>query len=167
MSEKNVEYAILQLSDLHIFDNTEWNMMQKAYAKLPLKDKIGCVVITGDLHQYADGYDKTIDFLDKIAKTFQLNKNDIFIVPGNHDSEECENKDAYTCFIEKNVDLNPDCYREYFVKGKLIDAFKKYNRFVKSFYGSNIYQNPEQVQVINWKGKINFIHLNTAINCWE
>lgn len=165
MSEKNVEYAILQLSDLHIFDNTEWNMMQKAYAKLPLKDKIGCVVITGDLHQYADGYDKTIDFLDKISKTFQLNKNDIFIVPGNHDSEECENKDAYTCFIEKNVDLNPDCYREYFVKGKLIDAFKKYNRFVKSFYGSNIYQNPEQVQVINWKGKINFIHLNTAINC--
>ena len=41
----NVEYVILQLSDLHIYDNTEWKVMQEAYSRLPYKDKVKCVII--------------------------------------------------------------------------------------------------------------------------
>lgn len=164
--EKEIDYAILQLSDLHIFENTEWNIMKNAYSHLSNKEKIKCVIITGDLHQYNDDYSKTMTFLNNIVDCFKLSKKDIFIVPGNHDSESCENKKAYTSYIENTIEDNPDSYCEYFVNGKLIDCFSSYDKFIKDFYSDDLlpYENPEQVQMIKWQNKINFIHLNTAIN---
>ena len=162
----NVEYAILQISDLHIFDNTEWNVMQQAYERLPHKDKVKCIVVTGDLHHFGKDYEHTTIFLNKVLNFYNLTKKDIFIVPGNHDSEKCDNKKEYTYFIENEVEKNADCYREYFVEGRLVDCFSNYNKFITSFYGEDkIYDKPEQVSVIQWKNKINFIHINTAINC--
>lgn len=152
MINQNVEYVILQLSDLHIFDNTEWNVMQEAYSNLPYRDKVKCVIITGDLHQYRDDYRKTQFFLNKLLDFYCLSKKDIFIVPGNHDSGYCNNKKEYTYYIENEVDNNPDCYRDYFVDGKLIDCFSEYNSFYREFY--NDYKdgndNPEQIKVFTW-----------------
>ena len=37
---KNVEYAWIQISDLHIFDNTELNTLKIAYQRLPYKEYI-------------------------------------------------------------------------------------------------------------------------------
>ena len=164
--ESNVDYAILQISDLHIFENTEWNIMQQAYKKLPFANKVKCIIITGDLHQYNDNYEKTVLFLNEILEFFNLTKRDIFIVPGNHDAGDCENKESYTCYIDNNIEDNPDCYRPYFLKGKLVDSFSSYNDFIHSFYGEDfkLYSSPEQVSIITWQNRINFIHLNTAIN---
>lgn len=168
MYEEPIEYAWIQLSDLHIFDNTEWNVMKHAYRNLPNHREIKFIVVTGDLHQYKSDYVKTQNFLENLLDFFELSKKDIFIIPGNHDSGRCESKDAFTFFIENNVDENPDCFREYFTKGKLIDCFADYNNFIKNFYGNlseATYQEPEQVRVLKWNNKINIIHLNTAINC--
>lgn len=164
----NIDYAWLQISDLHIYDNTEWIILQEAYKRLPYTKDIRFLVVTGDLHQYKDDYEKTKKFLNNLLNLFNLSKKDIFIVPGNHDSGPCDAKKAITHFIEDKVDEDQDCYREYFVKGKLVDCFENYNKFIKEFYGTvnhNLYQNPEQVSVITWNNKINIIHLNTAINC--
>ena len=49
---RNSEYAWLQISDLHIFDNTEINTIKAAYQRLPYKEQIKFIVVTGDLHQY-------------------------------------------------------------------------------------------------------------------
>lgn len=165
--EKGIDYAWLQISDLHIFDNTDWKIMQEAYEKLPYKDMVKFIVVTGDLHQYGDDYKKTIEFLNNILTFFGISKKNLFIVPGNHDSKECNDKELYTYYIEGNVDKEQECYKKYFVKGKLVDCFKEYNLFIKELYKDEPYkyEEPEQVCVINWEKKLNIIHINTAINC--
>ncbi len=166
--KNEIEYSWLQISDLHIYDNTEWNIMQKAFERLPNKNSIKFVVITGDLHQYGEDYSKTIFFLNKLVEILELSKEDIFIVPGNHDSGYCEDKEAYTLYIDQKVGKEHDCYKKYFVKNKLIDCFENYNNFIKEFYGDlakKMYPEPEQVSVLNWNKKINILNLNTAIIC--
>lgn len=163
----NFEYAWLQISDLHIFDNTELNIMKEAYARLPHIDKVQFLVITGDLHQYKEDYTKTLEFLEFLVELFKIEKTDVFIVPGNHDSDNCNNKTAITFYIEQHVDQYQDCYKEYF-DNNLKDCFKEYNQFIHEFYGDKadlMYPCPEQVSVRTWNNKINIIHLNTAINC--
>ena len=66
----NAEYVVLQLSDLHIFDNTEWNVMKEAYKRLPYKDKVKCIIITGDLHNYGTDYEKTKILLNELLDFF-------------------------------------------------------------------------------------------------
>ena len=165
---RNSEYAWLQISDLHIFDNTEINTIKAAYQRLPYKEQIKFIVVTGDLHQYQSDYKMTITFLENLLDIFNLRKTDIFIVPGNHDSGPCNLKDEITESIENKVDKDQDCYRKHFVKGRLVDCFDEYNEFIQDFYGkyaSVMYPNPEQVSVLTWNDTINIIHLNTAINC--
>lgn len=163
-----VEYGWLQISDLHIFDNTEWKVMEEAYRNFENKEFVKFIIVTGDLHNFKEKYNEAKEFLEKLLKFFSLSKRDIFIIPGNHDAGDCSGKNAFTYFIEKNVDIAQDCYREYFVKGKLVDCFEDYNAFIKDFYEDSVitpYGNPEQVSVRNWGGKLNIVHLNTAINC--
>lgn len=163
-----IEYGWLQISDLHIFDNTEWKMMEEAYGNLEYKQYVKFILITGDLHNFGENYNRAKIFLEKLLQLFDLRKKDLFIIPGNHDAANCSGKMAYTYFIENEIERDQDCYREYFVEGKLVDCFNEYNMFIQDFYGNDDncpYENPEQVNVRNWNGKINIIHLNTAINC--
>ncbi len=168
MNEQNIEYIILHLSDLHIFEITEWKIMQGEYMNLIFDQNIKkCVVITGDLCQFGNEYSKTLDFLNTLVQKLKIKKTDIIIVPGNHDSKYFKDKEVYSFYIDNKTEDNPDCYFNYFnrVLGK---SFKKYNTFVKNFYGDSWhgkhYKDPEQLQVINWHDKINFLCLNTAIN---
>ena len=165
---KHSEYAWLQISDLHLFDNTELNTMKAAYQKLPYKEQIKFIVVTGDLHQYGADYKRTLEYLENLLEAFSLKKKDMFIVPGNHDSGQCMHKDIITESIENKIDKDQDYYRQYFAKGQLVDCFQEYNRFIREFYGplaSEMYPEPEQVSVHTWEKTINIIHLNTAINC--
>jgi len=165
---EEIEYSWLQISDLHIFDGTDWNIMQEAYKKIIKNINIGFVLVTGDLHQYRDNYDKTKEFLNNLINMLGIGKENIYIVPGNHDSYQCDDKEVYTYYIENQVDKRQDCYRKYFVKGKLVDCFSDYNNFIKDFYKDVTFQQynePEQVSVKNWNNKLNIIHINTAINC--
>lgn len=165
---EKVEYGWLQISDLHIFDNTEWKVMEDAYNNLEYKKYVKFILVTGDLHNFKEDYEKAKIFLEKLLVFFNLTKNDIFIIPGNHDAGGCDGKGAFTYYIENEVDRNQDCYRDYFVKGKLVDCFSEYNAFIKDFYGETadtFYRNPEQVCVKTWGNRLNIIHLNTAINC--
>lgn len=164
----SIEYSWLQISDLHIFDNTEWNIMQKAFEKLPNKNTVKFLLITGDLHQYREDYSKTLLFLNKTIEIFGLTKRDVFIVPGNHDSGDCEDKEVYTLYIDQKIAEEHDCYKKYFVKGKLVDCFNEYNNFIRNFYGDlakDMYPNPEQVSILTWQNKLNVLCLNTAIIC--
>ncbi len=167
---EEIEYSWLQISDLHIFDNTEWKIMKEAYRKLPDRDTVKFIIVTGDLHQYKDeaGYTKTADFLNLLLDSFSLSKRNLFMVPGNHDSQDCDSKEVYNFYIDEKIEADQDCYIKYFTKGKLIDCFENYHHFIKEFYGDladDMYPEPEQVSVLNWNNRLNLIHLNTAINC--
>ena len=93
----NIDYAWLQISDLHIYDNTEWIILQEAYKRLPYMKDIRFLVITGDLHQYKDDYEKTKKFLSNLLNLFNLSKKDIFIV------ENAEHGISYLVEPEKYI----------------------------------------------------------------
>ena len=179
--KENVEYAWLQISDVHIFGDsvTEWNVLKQEIIKIKNIEDIRFILITGDLHQYGNGYQGTIDFLDFLRKQFSLEKNSIFIVPGNHDSGPLPNdnakglnKNAYTAYIRSVIEDEPDVYQDYFESDKLAGCFKEYIDFIYEFYGEkNPYYEPEQICVRKWYDAknpsigINIVHLNTAIIC--
>ena len=44
----NTQFSWLQLSDLHIYKSTDWNIMRNAYQKLAKVIKPNFLVVTGD-----------------------------------------------------------------------------------------------------------------------
>lgn len=177
---KEVEYAWLQISDLHIFgDNvTEWNILKQEINNIKDIKDIRFILITGDLHQYGHGYQETLDFLDFLQKQFDLDKKNFYIVPGNHDSGPLPNedgkkkKDAYTGFVNSKIEESADIYQDYFTEDDLAACFNEYARFIYKFYGeASPYSKPEQICVRKWQDDnnpnvgINIVHLNTALIC--
>lgn len=180
--ERNVEYAWLQISDCHLFEDevSDWNFLRGKIKSIPNIDAVNFLTVTGDLHQYGHSYDNTEKFLEGLLNELELDKEDLFIVPGNHDSgnlpgDDCEKrskKRAFTRIIASETEDIPDTYQEYFTDDMLGGCFKEYSDFIFKFYGDkNPYKNPEKICVRRWKSKknsecgVNILHLNTAINC--
>lgn len=161
-----MDYSWIQISDLHLFNNTETTAVTDAFKTISTKEKISFIIVSGDLHQFGEDYSDTIAFLEAIRTAFGLEKKDIFIVPGNHDSGDCKRKDRLTYYIQNHVEDDPDCYYDDFTEDGLINCFSDYNQFIFDYYGSSkIYNKPEQVCVRSWNDQLNIIHLNTAIIC--
>ena len=161
-----MDYSWIQISDLHLFDNTETKIIKSSFRKIAQNHLIKFIVVTGDLHQYGESYEKTKGFLEAVRTSFSLRKKDVFIVPGNHDCGDCNNKKQLTYYIEDQIENDPDCYAESFVPGKIIDCFNEYDTFIHDYYDDGSpYVNPEQICVRTWNNQLNIIHLNTAINC--
>lgn len=66
----------LQLSDLHIFYSTEWEIMLKSYEDLAQVFKPDFIVVTGDFRHRAKNksFEPALKFLDKLAAVFSLSK---------------------------------------------------------------------------------------------
>lgn len=167
---KNISW--LQLSDLHIFKSTEWNIMLKGYEELSKKVNPNFIVLTGDYRhkncEYNIDYSKTLDFLNKIVGIFNVKKKDVFLVPGNHDIENYSFRKETINTIVQNIESNPDAYMEYLVEEtNLKKAFETYNNFIKKFYSNEVSDgrslSPDDVMNVIWDDKINIIILNTSL----
>lgn len=159
----------LQLSDLHIFYSTEWEIMLKSYEDLAKVFKPDFIVVTGDFRHKTknNSYKDALEFLNKLATIFSLSKENFFFVPGNHDVGSFRMRKEIIVTIRSSVESNPDCYTEY--NGKLERAFREYNQFIKDFYKEEIpaddvrLQNTSSVYCTTWGKQINIIALNTAL----
>lgn len=164
------KFSWLQLSDLHIFESSEWNMMIDGYEKLAKKIHPDFIVVTGDYRhiKLRPDYSAALSFLNKIVEIFKLKKEDVFLVPGNHDIEDYEFRKETIRLISDEIDINPDIYIEYMKKTMCLSmAFNNYTEFVRSFYGNEVKDirslEPSSVMCIPWHEKINIIILNTAL----
>lgn len=168
-NEKSISW--LQFSDLHILKSVDWNLMMNSYRSLAERLHPKFIVITGDyrLKNSQENYDysDTLRFLKEITAIFAVEKEDVFLLPGNHDVEDYEFRDES---IRRIVDeaKNSEKYIEYLSKSQNLKmAFKGYSEFVKRFYGDEVnddrINNPDDVMCLVWKGKINIIILNTAL----
>ena len=63
----------LQLSDLHIFYSTKWNIMIKSYEELAKVFSPDFIVVTGDFRHIKrnKSYDQALTFLNKLSEIFQ------------------------------------------------------------------------------------------------
>lgn len=172
---------ILHLSDLHIISGAVWNNMRGAllehvHKKLEGKiDQEKMLVITGDFHNYRDyDYEIAKKFLRELIQTMEIDPaQDVFVIPGNHDvSNETvmqrtfetdrdwkKRKEAAIAAI-KDKDGKIREYMEW-----RMESFGAYNDFVKELgiYEKNAGNIPASVHIRNWRGKLNILHLNTAL----
>lgn len=164
----------LHISDLHIYKNTYYDMIKLAYEDLAQQVKLDFIVVTGDYCHYNDypEYDRALEFLNYLVQLFGVSKNDVFLVPGNHDARntfslrrECISR------MNETIGGDPDAYMRYMHEDEydLRNAFTEYNQFIRDFYGREIKNNdvrvtsPSDVITIKWQNKLNIIMLNTAL----
>lgn len=159
----------LQLSDLHIFRSTAWEIMLQSYVELSEVFKPDFIVVTGDYCHKRDNktYDDALTFLNELANIFSLDKANFFFVPGNHDASNFKTRKEKIATIRSAIENNPDCYLEY--NKDLQKGFKAYCNFVRKFYGSSLsadderIKNPSDTYVVPWENRLNIVALNTAL----
>ena len=166
-------FSWLQISDVHIYDNSYYKIITSAYENLAKKIKPDFIVVTGDFCHYNDypHYDRALSFLNLLVEKFKLKKDNIFLIPGNHDVRTFPTKDECISKINESVDDNPDAYIPYMNRDikDLRQSFSDYEKFIRSFYGNALKKsdcritNPSDVIAIEWKNKLNIIMLNTAL----
>lgn len=139
--------------------------MVNKYCEVLKSTNVDFIVITGDLHDYNDDYSKTKDFLNLLLSRLNLTSADIFIVPGNHDSQNYACKAADILYIREHIEKNQDCYKEYLTEDRLLKAFEKYKTFINDFYDGNNYKDSSNVQILTWNNSIDIILLNSALLC--
>lgn len=170
--------SILHISDLHIIEGAEWNNMRAALLEeagerthdLPDGEKL--LVITGDFHDFSDGgYQKAAEFLQELFRAMAVNPaQDVFVVPGNHD---VANSDAMNAFFGPGkewkmrqkaavsaIKSGDKDYMEW-----RLESFVPYCEFAREIgiYPADSKTLPAEAHVRNWRGKLNILHLNTAL----
>lgn len=115
--------------------------MLAGYQKLATRIHLDFIIITGDYRNYNkdDDYSKALGFLTKIVDVFGVKKQDVFLVPGNHDVEPYKFREEAIAKILKGIKEDPDVYlRDLEVSPHLYDAFGKYKEFIQSFYKNDV-----------------------------
>ncbi len=150
----------LQISDLHITEGTDWELMKQSYEKTLGNKGVEFIVITGDLHQYSHDYSETETFLDLILSATKLTKDKLYIVPGNHDVQDFDMKDLVVEHIVQHSEKNVDTINGFL--DKLSQSFIKYNDFYANFFEIDNYKTPN-VELCTFEEKINILKINTAL----
>ena len=164
-------FSWLQLSDLHIYDSTKWNLMLNGYRELAKIVKPNFIVATGDFrHKIRNSrYDDAIEFLNEIVNIFGVSKSDFFLVPGNHDVNDYAFRKECLRTIRSEIERNPDVYCDYMLNDKkdLRQAFTEYCEFIKLFYNEEIsderVKTPSDIIHFKWNNLLNIVILNTAL----
>lgn len=162
---KNInEIRWIQFSDLHMFEYSESNRQLKWLldSRRKFKDKIDFVVVTGDLHQYKEPYNITFEFLKKLCKQWELEREDIIIVPGNHDAILTEERAEAIAEVDKSIEVNVDAYKT--ERKNLYTGFKEYCRAIREFYGVKDRNDKLlKTDLYVWRDKLEIVRVNTAI----
>lgn len=166
----NDEVRWLQLSDIHITlsYSTQMELLKIGYTELAKVFQPDFIIVTGDFinRKEEDDYGKAKEFLEFVVKTFGVKRQDVFLVPGNHDAMRIKYRDEIASSVLQH-DNDPDFYIDKL--DRLKEAFKDYDAFAKSFYGRKLgqsnprYCDPSGVYYQRWRKKINIIGLNTAL----
>ncbi len=154
----------LQISDLHIKKRADWQIFeQELVGKCEELGKFDFVIVTGDFHDFSEktNFQQSKEFLTGLMKKLHLNiEEDLFLIPGNHDGvTEIADKSIHIKALRENPldSAAPDSFKV------LGGAFATYEKFVKELIPTYPVEHPAASHVRCWKGKINFVHCNTAI----
>ena len=164
---------LLHISDLHLVADPQWNNMKNAILEsvretlreVPLGEKL--LVITGDFHNFIqDNFVYAEEFVLSLVKAMGIDlEKDVFVIPGNHDVSNNipgeVDREALLDFIKRN----PEKLYQNNRIDKLLECYKGYEEFVKKIeiYKETDDRKPVTTHVRTWRGKLNLLHLNTAL----
>ena len=164
---------LLHISDLHLVADPRWNNMKNAILEsvretlreVPLGEKL--LVITGDFHNFIqNNFVYAEEFVLSLVKAMSIDlEKDVFVIPGNHDVSNNipgeVDREALLDFIKRN----PEKLYQNNRIDKLLECYKGYEEFVKKIeiYKETDDRKPVTTHVRTWRGKLNLLHLNTAL----
>ncbi len=156
----------LHLSDIH-FNYKDFNtvrMRDKLLDKIESISKsthISFIAITGDIAYQCGSYTQNIiDFINEILTRSNISKENLFIVPGNHDVKRGSSRKTMIQTIQ-------DCaeFKEFDneIEKDLLKAQNSFFNFYKKLKG--VSYPSQQIHWVNSSDKYNIIHINTALTC--
>lgn len=161
----------LHISDIHYsFENYSTNKMRSKlieYIKSYVKEneKFDFIVITGDVAYKGSTYDaKVKGFIKELIESSGIDKENIFIVPGNHDLKRTQKRERLIGSIVDGKDplkeienLDKDTYKDLLQGQRSFWTFHKY-------ITTNEY-NKNNLHFIDNRDSFNIINLNTTLLC--
>ena len=158
---------LLHISDLHLINNAMWNNMREAilnkareiFQNVPEHDKL--LVLTGDFCFFGKPFDIARDFIKDLADAMGIDrKEDVFLVPGNHDIKAVDEDGR--AFRIQQLKLDPMRLEE-----KKAMMLKDYGAFCRFTQELDVYPDgsdlPARVHVRTWRDKLHLLHLNTTL----
>ncbi|MCB2310435.1 metallophosphoesterase [Clostridium tagluense] len=158
----------IHLSDIHYnFNNYETDWLRDLMIELFKKDDIKCdfFVVTGDLlHKNKAGFeDGVFKYLSEISDLLNVSKENIFIVPGNHDFERDKKRRIFIRGLKnplKDIKNNVSELEQDSIKD-LIDGQSQFWNFHQKFLErKSDYYN---VHFVDEREDFNIINLNTCL----
>lgn len=166
-SKKNIKASWLHISDLHVFPEADTTLMLEDFKELSQIISPEFLVVTGDYRhkQQKTEFSLARDYLETLIGIFHIKKEDIFLVPGNHDVNHYDGRtNAISEICQRSTAGDYNVYSNYL----LSKGFSEYDNFVRKFYaGTNITDSritdPSGVHCVVWNEMINIILINTAL----
>ena len=129
----------LHLSDLHVFQEADKNLILEDYDTLSKICTPSFLIVTGDFRHISKDkdYQKANAFLEEIMNKFGLSKAQVFLAPGNHDVNRSPSKDREAAIqdITSEMEGNKRHYNAYSEHMEtLLSNFSDYDIFIKDFY---------------------------------
>lgn len=167
----SVKASWLHLSDLHVFPEADTDFMLEEYRNLAGYIQPQFLIVTGDFRHKGQNTDfsNAEKFLNEILKIFHMEKEDVILVPGNHDADDSAvEREKAICDITEN-ESNYNVYSGY-IEGpfSLYRSFYEYDDFVRKFYqdsditGERL-NNPSRTLHFIWNNRLNVLCANTAL----
>lgn len=160
----------LHISDIHFqVENYQSRRMRMSLLKklheLNQVNPFNFVLLTGDLSHQGQGFNETqMKFFEEILHTLNLSKEQIYIVPGNHDiSRNVDRTDLIKEIIEsKNPSNTLDEYlQDKDKKSKLLSSFDSFSTFYIDFLKKEYPLN--DIHFLLETENYNIVHLNTCV----
>jgi formylglycine-generating enzyme required for sulfatase activity/predicted MPP superfamily phosphohydrolase/energy-coupling factor transporter ATP-binding protein EcfA2 len=142
MSKKSNAFQILHISDLHVSTDKEFDrkVVLDPLLEILIKDREKnfrpeIVVITGDLAWKGkkEEYAKAEEFLTDLRNVLRLEKEQFFIVPGNHDVDRKKYRPTDVPVYKDMRALNDELENEDF-RADLLKGMNDYFSFIETHY---------------------------------
>lgn len=151
----------IHLSDIHeAIQNSESTLMRDGLIS-KIKDlnkdyKFSFIVITGDIadkNMYNE--EKISDFFDELLNATNIQKDNLFLVPGNHDLDRTKARESLLKGFSKNDEFDKS------IIDSLKAAFNNFNKFYKNYFKKE-YCN-DGIHYVETRNNFNIVGLNTAL----
>lgn len=171
MDDVSIRASWLHISDLHVFPESDTTLILEDYLKLSRVISPDFIVVTGDFRhlKYKTDFLLAEKYLEAILDTFNIEKKNTFIVPGNHDVNSYFGRDKAISDICINSNKDYNAYYQYVKDAvNLYNGFYEYEKFIRKFYDcSNVFDerilNPSGIYSVVWNNMINVLSTNTAL----
>lgn len=165
--KNSIKASWLHISDLHVFPEADTTFMLDDYRELAKIISPEFLVVTGDFRhkKYGTDFSLAMQYLEELISIFNIDKKDIFLVPGNHDVNNYDGrKNDISEICLQSEEGNYNAYSKY----SLNRGFTDYDRLVREFYsGIDIddsrITDPSGINCVVWNNLINIVWINTAL----